>query len=604
MPDKSPDHPARPDAQIPDPTDISRALSNIAERSQRLIQEFIRRHPENVEPDTLDPLNIAGAFLEMTTRLMADPARLVEAQVSLWQDYVNLWQNTALRMMGEKAPPVVEPDKNDKRFRDEAWQNNELFDFIKQSYLLTARWIRSTVKDVEGLDEQSARKVDFYTRQFVDAMAPSNFVLTNPEVLRITAETGGENLIKGLEHLLSDLERGRGRLRISMTDENAFDIGRNVASTPGQVIFQNDLIQLIQYAPSTETVKHVPLLIIPPWINKYYILDLRENNSLVKWCVDQGFSVFVISWVNPDEHLAAKSFEDYMTEGPLAAIEAIKAQTHTESIHALGYCLGGTLLASTLAWLKARGQNKCVASATLLAALTDFSDPGEISVFIDDEQLEVLDSKMSRTGYLDGADMANSFNMLRSNELIWSFVVNNYLLGKEPFPFDLLYWNSDSTRMPASMHSFYLHNMYRENNLVKPGGITLKGTPINLRCVDTPVYMLSCREDHIAPWKATYTATHIFTGKVRFVLGASGHIAGVINPPAAGKYAYWTNGQKAKTPDDWLQKAKEHKGSWWTDWMTWLKPQSGEDVPARDPGQGPLTPLEPAPGQYVRIRAG
>lgn len=604
MPDKIPDHPARPDAQIPDPTDISRALSSIAERSQRLIQEFIRRHPENAEPDTLDPLNIAGAFLEMTTRLMADPARLVEAQVSLWQDYVNLWQNTALRMMGEKAPPVVEPDKSDKRFRDEAWQDNELFDFIKQSYLLTARWIRSTVKDVEGLDEQSARKVDFYTRQFVDAMAPSNFVLTNPEVLRITAETGGENLIKGLEHLLSDLERGRGRLRISMTDENAFDIGRNVASTPGQVIFQNDLIQLIQYAPSTETVKHVPLLIIPPWINKYYILDLRENNSLVKWCVDQGFSVFVISWVNPDEHLAAKSFEDYMTEGPLAAIEAIKAQTHTESIHALGYCLGGTLLASTLAWLKANGQDRCITSATLLAALTDFSDPGEISVFIDDEQLEVLDSKMSRTGYLDGADMANSFNMLRSNELIWSFVVNNYLLGKEPFPFDLLYWNSDSTRMPASMHSFYLHNMYRENNLIKPSGITLKGTPINLRCIDTPVYMLSCREDHIAPWKATYAATHIFTGKVRFVLGASGHIAGVINPPAAGKYAYWTNGQKAKTPDDWLQKAKEHKGSWWTDWMAWLKPQSGEDIPARDPEHGPMTPLEPAPGQYVRIRAG
>lgn len=603
MPENSPEHPASPNIHSPDPADVSRALSSIAERSQKLINDFVKRQSGTTDSETFDPLNIAGAFLEMTTRLMTDPGKLVEAQVSLWQDYVNLWQNTTRRMMGEKTTPLVEPDKGDKRFRDEAWQNNEVFDFIKQSYLLTARWVRSTVKDVDGLDKQSARKVDFYTRQFVDAMAPSNFVLTNPEVLRATAETGGENLLKGLGHLLSDLERGQGRLRISMTDENAFDVGRNVASTPGQVIFQNDLIQLIQYTPTTETVKSVPLLVIPPWINKYYILDLRETNSLIKWCVDQGFSVFVISWVNPDERLAEKSFGNYMAEGALAAIEAVEKQTGSRSVHALGYCLGGTLLATTLAWLKATGQEKRVRSATLLAALTDFSDPGEISVFIDDQQLEALDNKMSQTGYLDGADMANSFNMLRSNELIWSFVVNNYLLGKEPFPFDLLYWNSDSTRMPAAMHSFYLHNMYRNNNLVKVGGITLKGTPIDLRCVDTPVYMLSCREDHIAPWKATYAATRLFSGKVRFVLGASGHIAGVVNPPEAHKYGYWTNNQRADTPDNWLKEAKQHEGSWWTDWIGWLKPKSGPDVPARDPDQGPLKPLEPAPGHYVKVRA-
>lgn len=604
MPEHSPEHPASPNIHSLDPADVSRALSSIAERSQRLINDFVKRQSGETDPDTFDPLNIAGAFLEMTTRLMTDPGKLVEAQVSLWQDYVNLWQNTTRRLMGEKTTPLVEPDKGDKRFRDEAWQNNEVFDFIKQSYLLTARWVRSTVKDVDGLDEHSARKVDFYTRQFVDAMAPSNFVLTNPEVLRTTAETGGENLLRGLEHLLSDLERGQGRLRISMTDENAFDVGRNVASTPGQVIFQNDLIELIQYTPTTKTVKSVPLLVIPPWINKYYVLDLRETNSLIKWCVDQGLSVFVISWVNPDERLAAKSFGDYMAEGTLAAIKAVETQTGSGSVHALGYCLGGTLLATTLAWLKANGQEKRVRSATLLATLTDFSDPGEIGVFIDDQQLEALDNKMSQTGYLDGADMANSFNMLRSNELIWSFVVNNYLLGKEPFPFDLLYWNSDSTRMPAAMHSFYLHNMYQNNNLVKAGGIILKGTPIDLRCVDTPVYMLSCREDHIAPWKSTYAATRLFSGKVRFVLGASGHIAGVVNPPEARKYGYWTNNQKADTPDNWLTDAKQHKGSWWTDWIGWLKPKSGPDVPAHDPEQGPLKPLEPAPGSYVKVRAG
>lgn len=602
MADRHAGKPETPDIKIPDPAEVSAAMTNIAERSQRLINDFLTRQSAQPEAPSFDPLNIAGAFLEMTTRLMADPAKLVEAQVSLWQDYMNLWQNTARRMMGEDATPVVEPDKSDRRFKDDAWKDNEVFDFIKQSYLLTSRWVQTLVNDVDGLDDKSAQKVDFYTRQFIDAMAPSNFVLTNPEVLRVTAETGGENLLKGLEHLLNDLERGHGRLRISMTDETAFEVGRNVATTPGSVVFENDLIQLLQYTPTTETVGTVPLLIVPPWINKFYILDLREKNSFIKWCVDQGLTVFVISWVNPDETLAAKSFENYLLEGSLAAIDAIVRQTGSPKVNAVGYCLGGTLLASTMAYMAATGDDR-LASGTLLTTLTDFTDPGEIGVFIDDEQLKALDERMQRTGYLDGSDMATSFNMLRSNDLVWSFVINNYLLGKEPFPFDLLYWNGDSTRMPAAMHSFYLHNMYQENNLIKPGGITLNGQPIDLRDIKTPVYMLSAREDHIAPWKSTFAATQVFSGKVRFVLGASGHIAGVVNPPVANKYCYWTNPKKVKSADIWLKGAEQHDGSWWTDWISWLKPSLGPQIPARKPEDGPLGVIEPAPGRYVKVRA-
>jgi len=596
------DPPEIPDINFPDPAEVSKAVTNIAERSQRLVTEFLEKQNAQVDGADLDPLNLGQAFFEMTARLMADPAKLVEAQVSLWQDYMNLWQNTTRRMLGEPADPVVEPDKGDRRFKDEAWQENEIFDFIKQSYLLTSRWVETVVNDVDGLDEKSAQKVEFYTRQFVDAMAPSNFVMTNPEVLRATAETGGENLLKGLENLLSDLERGHGRLRISMTDESAFEVGKNVAATPGKVVFQDDLMQLIQYTPTTEQVHRRPLVIVPPWINKFYILDLREKNSLVKWAVDQGFTVFVLSWVNPDEKLAEKTFEDYMLEGPLTAFDVVQEQTGEAEFNAVGYCLGGTLLSATLAYMAEKGDNR-VKSATFLTTLTDFSEPGELGVFIDEDQLAALDQRMKKTGYLDGADMATSFNMLRANDLIWSFVVNNYLLGKEPFPFDLLYWNSDSTRMPYAMHSFYLHKMYQENKLIEPGGIELAGVPIDLRKVKQPVYMLSTKEDHIAPWKATYSATQVFSGKVRFVLSASGHIAGVVNPPAANKYCYWTNGRKAKNPDTWFKNAKQHEGSWWTDWLEWLKPQAGDMVPARDPANGKLTPIEDAPGSYVKTRA-
>jgi polyhydroxyalkanoate synthase len=409
--------------------------------------------------------------------------------------------------------------------------------------------------------------------------------------------------LRGLNHLLEDLARGKGRLAIKMTDLEAFEVGGNLALSPGKVIYQNDLMQLLQYAPSTEEVYRRPLLIIPPWINKYYILDLRPKNSLIKYAVDQGFTVFVISWINPDERHAGRTFEDYMVEGPLAGLEAIEQATGERESTVIGYCLGGTLLACTLAYLAAKRERR-IAAASFFAALTDFENPGELGVFIDEEQLAAMDEMMARRGFLEGREMATTFNMLRANDLIWSFVINNYLLGKEPFPFDLLYWNSDSTRMPYAMHSFYLHKFYRENRLVVPGGITLCGVPIDLRRIRLPIYMLSTREDHIAPWAATYAATQLYRGDTRFVLAGSGHIAGVINPPGQQKYGYWTNDRLPRDPNDWLDGATEHPGSWWPDWAAWNAQNSGPMVPARQPGDGQLEPVEDAPGSYATVRAG
>jgi polyhydroxyalkanoate synthase len=590
-----------PPVKLPDPVQWSRDMVEIAERSQRLVLEFLARQSES-GLGTADPLNIGSAFLEFTGRMMSDPAKLVQAQVSLWQDYMTLWQRTAERFLGGKAAPLVEPAPGDRRFKDTAWTDGTLFDFIKQSYLLTARWLLTTVKEIDGLDDKMARKVDFYTRQFVDAMAPSNFVLTNPEVLRTTIETGGENLVTGLKHVLDDLERGKGRLMIKMTDLDAFKVGENIAVTPGKVVYQNDLMQLVQYDPTTEKVQRAPLLIIPPWINKFYILDLRPRNSFIKWAVDQGHTVFVISWVNPDEHLAKKGFDDYMREGPLAALDAMEQATGEREANVIGYCIGGTLLAATLAYMAVKGDDR-IKSATYFVALTDFAEPGELSVFIDEDQLHSLEERMREHGYLEGSDMATTFNMLRANDLIWSFVVNNYLLGKEPFPFDLLYWNCDSTRMPAAMHSFYLRNMYQENKLVVPGGISLCGVPIDLRKITVPSFLLSTKEDHIAPWKSVYAATQIYGGPVSFCLAASGHVAGIVNPPGQGKYGHWRNTKNPPSPDDWLANAKYENDSWWPYWEKWVARFAGGEVTARHPGDGRLTPIEDAPGSYVQVKA-
>jgi polyhydroxyalkanoate synthase len=590
-----------PQGAAPDPAEMTRRIAEIAERSQRLVAEFAARQSGGEGIGMADPAAIGTAFLELTARMMADPARLIEAQVALWNDYMTLWQRTTERLMGRPAEPVIKAASDDRRFRDHEWSDNTLFDYVKQSYLLAVRYIQGAVKETGGLDTHTGRKIDFYTRQFVDAMAPSNFVMTNPEVLRATVESGGENLVNGLKNLLDDLERGKGRLAISMTDMAAFEIGGNVATTPGKVVYQNDLIQLIQYTPTTNAVQRRPLLIIPPWINKFYILDLRPQNSFIRWAISQGHTVFVISWVNPNQQLSAKSFDDYMKEGPLAALAAMEDATGEKEANVIGYCLGGTLLSATLAYMAAK-RDRRVKSATYFVTMVDFAEAGDLSVFIDEEQIHALEERMEKKGYLDARDMHTTFNMLRANDLIWSFVVNNYLLGKSPLPFDLLYWNADSTRMPAAMHSFYLRKMYQENLLATPGGITLDGVKIDLRKVKTPAFILSTREDHIAPWRSTYAATQLYAGPVKFVLSSSGHIAGVVNPPGS-KYGHWQNDKNPPSPDDWLATATKHESSWWPMWEEWIAQYSGGEVPARQPGDGKLKPIEDAPGTYVKVRA-
>ena len=582
--------------------ETARMMAELAEKSQRVVQTFLQHQASSDGFQIPDPKVVNDAFAKLSQAMMADPAKLMQAQTRLWQQMGELWQRHLRRVAGQHEPPLVEPDRSDKRFKDPAWTEDLVFDYVKQSYLLTSRWITDTVAEVEGLDPKTREKVSFYTRQFVDAMAPSNFALTNPAALKHAAETNGESLLKGLERLLADLERGKGDLRISMTDESAFKVGQNIAVSPGKVVYQNELMQLIQYAPTTERVHKRPLLIVPPWINKFYILDLKPKNSFIKYAVDQGYTVFVISWANPGKELAHKTFESYLDEGPLAALDAIERAIGERDVTIIGYCLGGTLTACLLAWMAAEGDNR-IKAATFFTTMTDFSDPGELGVFIDEEQLDLIENHMKEKGYLEARHMQKVFNLMRANDLIWGFVVNNYLMGREPMAFDLLYWNADSTRMPYMMHSFYLRNMYQKNLLVQPGGITLKGVPIDLGRIKTPAYFLSTKEDHIAPWASTYRGSLRFGGPVRFVLGGSGHIAGVINPPPSTKYGYWTGTKRPADPEAWLAAASHHEGSWWPDWQAWLAKKSGPMVPARVPGTGGLPALEDAPGSYVRVRA-
>ena len=595
-------NPNEQDRMKVDGAELARVYANIAEKSGELLQGYASRAPSFTSVVS-DELGITKAFFEAWSRMLTDPMRLAETQVKLWQDYWSLWQSSMLKLMGQKSEPIAEAAKGDRRFKHDDWQTNFLYDYIKQSYLIAAKHLHQTLAGVEGLDEQTQKKVDFYTRQYIDAFAPSNFAVTNPEVMRETFASGGQNLVRGFSNLLEDLARGNGNgLKLRMTDETAFALGQNIAITPGKVVFQNDLMQLIQYTPTTEQVLKRPLLIVPPWINKYYILDLRPNNSFVRWAVEQGHTVFIVSWVNPDARFAAKTFEDYLNEGTLAAIDAVERATGEHEMNLIGFCLGGTLTASTLAHLAAKGDGR-VKSATFFATLLDFQEAGELEVFIDEHQVEALEKRMQERGYLEGSEMATTFNMLRANDLIWSFVVNNYLLGRDPFPFDLLYWNSDSTRMPAAMHSYYLRNMYLKNLLAQPGGLTLAGTPIDLGKVDIPLYFISTVEDHIAPWKSCYSGARLFGGPVRFVLGGSGHIAGIINPPSANKYGYRTHDGLPPEAEDWLSAATPHAGSWWNDWQAWAAQHGGELVDARTPGAGALPAIEDAPGSYVRVRA-
>jgi len=549
--------------------------------------------------DITDAVRTLGQVAQYWT---SDPQRALAMQTSLGRTYLDLWGNAMLRMTGQPLPPVAEPDPKDRRFADPEWSNNQFFDFMKQAYLLTVKWADHLVEQADSLDPHTRKKAEFYIQQISNAVAPSNFVLTNPELWRETLTSNAENLVRGMKLLSKDIEAGGGDLRISQTDASTFRIGENIAATPGKVVFENELMQLIQYAPTTESVHKVPLLIVPPWINKFYILDLTPEKSFIKWCVDQGLTVFVISWVNPDARHAAKSFDDYMQDGPLAALDAIKQATGEAKVHAIGYCVGGTLLAITLAWLAAKRKNRVI-SATFFTAQVDFTHAGDLKIFIDENQIAALEKQMAETGFLDGAKMANTFNMLRANDLIWPYVINNYLKGKEPVAFDLLYWNSDSTRMPAANHSFYLRSCYLENRLAK-GEMEIGGERIDLGRIKTPAYMLATREDHIAPAKSVFIGAQMFGGPVKFVLSGSGHIAGVVNPVAKMKYQYWTGA--APRGDDiepWLAKAREHPGSWWPDWLKWVTGHDAAkaEVKPRIPGKtGKLKAIEDAPGSYVK----
>jgi polyhydroxyalkanoate synthase len=548
-----------------------------------------------------DPLGLGDALTELMGSLASEPLPFVAMQASLVHDYLRLGQRMGLRMLGLDGEPLIEPEPDDRRFRDPRWQESLYFDALKQAYLLnTHAWV-SLIHNALHLDPTTRQKLEFAIRQISDAVAPTNFVATNPAVLDATLASSGTNLLAGLDNLLDDLERSQGEWDISTTDHDAFEVGKNLATTPGKVVFQNELMQLIQYVPTTPKVARRPLLLMPPWMNKYYILDLRPENSLVRWLLDRGHTVFVISWKNPDASMADQGFEDYMRLGPLAAMDAIEQATGEKEVNVVGYCLGGILLAATTAYLQAQEDSR-IASATYLTTMVDFEDVGEISLFIDETSLDDLEAKINAQGLLDGRSVARTWRVLRANDLIWSFYVNSYLLGKSPRPFDILYWNADSTNMPAAMHTFFIRNMYVHNRLSDPGGITLAGVPIDMSQVTTPSYILSTSEDHIAPWRTTFTTTNLLSGPVKFVLAASGHIAGVINPPSQEKYGYWTNRRHYDDADAWLADALEHKGSWWPDWARWLKRHGGGTAPARAPGDGALQPIEDAPGAYVKER--
>jgi polyhydroxyalkanoate synthase len=584
-------------------SDFYDMTTRVAEQYGRLLEKAVNQPTTADDPAASVLTDFSEAFRELGEHMLENPGKLMGYQMELLKKQQELYQHTALRFLGKEVDPVITPEKSDKRFKDAQWSENPLFDFIKQLYLLQGSTLMQMVKDTDGISEHAHQKVEYFVRQYVNALAPTNFAALNPEVIRKTLESGGANLYAGMEQLGEDLEASvKGSLNVAMTDTSAFQVGRNLATTPGKVIYQNDLIQLIQYTPTTDKTYQRPLLVIPPFINKYYILDLRENNSYLKWLVDQGHTVFCISWVNPGPALRAKGFDNYMLEGPIAALDAIEQATGEKEVNAIGYCLGGTLLAATLAYLKKKKQEP-IKSATFLATLTDFSQPGEIGVFINETAISALEKQMNLLGYYDGRQMAFSFNTLRENDLFWSFFINNYLKGERPAAFDLLYWNTDSTNLPSTMHSFYLRNMYLDNKLVQKNALELDGQKIDLSAISIPTYFLSTAQDHIALWQGTYKGPLLMGGKNRFVLGGSGHIAGVVNPPSANKYGYWTNEALPQDPEEWYRNAEQHDGSWWLDWQQWTMTQGGtEQTEARQPGSGKLAVIEDAPGRYVKQR--
>jgi polyhydroxyalkanoate synthase subunit PhaC len=596
-PDTSGQYPA------PDVEALARNIAQAIEQGGKVLAAYLQpRASGEIKTTVADEIGeMVRSIGRVAEYYMTDPQRAFAAQTALTKQFVDLWASTLQRLQGEQAPPVAAPDAADKRFADAAWRDNPYFNFIKQAYVLTTRWADDLVKHADELEPHDREKAQFYLRQVSAALSPSNFLATNPELLRTTLAESGENLVRGLKMLAEDIDAGHGNLRIRQSDARAFKLGVNLATTPGKVIFRNELMELIQYEPTTPTVYKRPLLIVPPWINKFYILDLNPEKSFVRWAVSQGLTVFIISWVNPDERHADKDFDSYMREGVLTALDCIEQATGEREVAAIGYCVGGTLVAATLGYMAATDDRR-ISSSTLFATQIDFADPGDLKVFVDAEQLKAVEERMAERGYLEGAQMANAFNMLRPNDLIWSYFVNNYLKGKEPMPFDLLVWNSDSTRMPAANHKFYLRNCYLQNDLSN-GRMKLGGKMLDLKKVTIPVYELATKEDHIAPARSAFTGAKCFGGPVRYVMAGSGHIAGVVNPPGKPKYQYWSGGPPEGKFDDWVAKAKETPGSWWPDWLAWLTAQAPEKVAARKPGNGKLKPLCDAPGEYVRVKA-
>jgi len=581
---------------------ISVNLARAALTAQGAIAEAALRQADRPAALSPDPFHVAPALTEVMGRLAGQPELMLRAQADLFARYTDLWRQATRRMAGESSEPVASPAKGDKRFNDPEWTNNPVFDVMKQSYLLTAGWLNGLVAEVDGVDPMNKRRVEFFTKMLTDAFSPSNFLISNPAALKEIAATKGESLVRGMDNFAADLERGGGKLSISQTDLDQFKVGENIATAPGKVVFQNDIIQLLQFSPSTATVHEIPLLIFPPWINKFYILDLRPENSLIRWLTGQGFTVFVTSWVNPDATLATKTFEDYMVEGIYAATQAVMTQCQVKTVNTVGYCIGGTLLSCALAYMAQTG-DKRIASATFFAAQQDFSEAGDLLLFTSDNWIDDLEKRIdAEGGVLSGQTMADTFNALRGNDLIWSFFVSNYLMGKEPRPFDLLFWNSDQTRMPKALHLFYLREFYRDNKLAK-GELTLGGQRLDLANVKIPIYAQSSKEDHIAPFRSVYKGAKLFGGPVTFTMAGSGHIAGVINAPAANKYQHWTNDALPDTAEAWLAGAAEHPGSWWPHWAAWLAERSGPMVAARDPAAGVLPPIEDAPGSFVKVRS-
>ena len=582
---------------------LARNMGILIEESGRAASAFLKPRNLGEASSSLgsDVSDLFKTLGQVAGHWMADPSRVVQAQSAWSGQLIDLWSESLRRLTGGAPPPPEPGTPTDRRFAAPEWRQIPAFDFLRQAYLMTTDWASTMVEDADSLDPRTREKARFYLRQVSSALSPSNFLATNPELLKETFDQSGDNLVRGMRMLAEDIEAGQGELKIRQSDSTPFELGVNMAVTPGKVVYRNDLMELIQYAPSTSDVFRRPLLIVPPWINKFYVLDLNPEKSFIRWAVEQGLTVFVISWVNPDERHADQGFEAYMREGIFAALGAIEQATGERDTAAIGYCVGGTLLAITLASMAAQGDDR-IGSSTFFTAQVDFRDAGDLKVFADEEQIQALEAQMAETGYLKGSKMANAFNMLRPNELIWSFVVNNYLKGKAPVAFDLLAWNSDSTRMPAANHAFYLRNCYLENKLTK-GEMVIAGERLDLGKVTIPVYNLATREDHIAPARSVFAGAKFFGGPMRYVLAGSGHIAGVVNPPTKAKYQYWAGPPVEGSFESWLERATERPGSWWPDWLSWLSAQAPEKVPARIPGTGKLAALCDAPGDYVRVRA-